>query len=1283
LFIEALEDRCLLSNFTVINRNDDGVGSLRWAIETANAHPGADTITFNIPGDGTILLQSPLPDVTDPVLIDGTTEPGYQGTPLITLDGYDLHVLGFGTAYGLVITGGNSTVRGLAVFDFVETDDNPLNSVGIQLWGQGGNTISGCDINITPDGSPGFLPQETGILIDGGSSNNIIGGPIGAGNVISDNTSWGILVSDPGTSGNQIIGNRIGTDLAGAHKLGFQDTGVQVQSGASATTIGGTTPGAGNVISGNDVGVELDAPNNEVLGNNIGTDASGTKAVPNGLVLDGGGTNGAGIQIGPGGSGNLIGGTTLAARNLISGNTTGVAIDDPTATGNAIQGNFIGIDASGNKALGNRAGVYLTSAASGNGVGGTATGAGNVIAANDAGVVVEGCDNNRIEGNLIGTNAIGETALPNQAGVDLTQKASDNRIGDNLIAANRTGIAITDGWSNRIEGNVIGLDRVGIAALPNGVGVQITGNSAFNSIGDLTLGGGHLISGNVSGVVVSGADVAGTTIQANRIGTAASGDAAIGNQFDGIVVRDAANNTLIGGSMPGAGNLISGNGHNGILIADSGTVGTLVFANTIGTNADGTEALPNGLNGIEIVGGADDNIIGGSGVGSSSASIVQAGNLISGNTMDGVLIIGASFSNTVLLNLIGTDRSGTAPLGNGANGVEIQDAYDNEIGGPRGPVRRGYPSGPSNVISGNTLAGVLITGAGSTGNTVQGNFIGIGTSGKSAVPNRQGGVSIAAGAAENTIGAGDPSLANVISANQGDGVGLEGYGNKVLGNLIGTDAAGRRALGNQAAGVDILSAATGNLVGGTDPGTGNVISANSADGIRIQGNANTIKGNRVGTDTSGAASLGNGANGIFVTGSGNQIGGGTHAFRPNLVSGNALDGILIQGTSASGNAVQGNRIGTNAQGQAALANAKEGVEIDEGAANNRVGGMVSGKQVSGDPNLIAGNGGDGVHIDGAGTTNNFVYGNRIGTNAGGSAALPNHADGVLVSGGASANTVGGPALLGNLISGNSASGVELKGAGTTGNTIQANQIGVNAVAAAAVANGAGGIVVGGTASLNNIGGTAKGAGNLISGNAGAGVLFTGQGTQGNVLEGNSIGTNSAGTSALPNTKHGVEIVDASGSTVGGLATSAGNIIAFNSDTGVLVDTGTGNRILSNSIFANNNLGIRLISGGNHLAVAPTLTSAVTIPAATLIQGNLVSTPSTKFTIQFFANDVADPSGFGQGRALLGAVQVTTDTAGKAKITLLVPFKMPGLSIAATATSAAGDTSGFSHDVAVE
>ena len=296
------------STLTVTNVSDSGPGSLRLAMLRANDGGPRDTIVFNIPGAGVHTIRPPalaLPGLGQPVVIDGTTQPGYSGTPLIEIDGTTA-----GTVNGLGLFGGNSIIRGLAL--------NRFPQAGIFV-GSAGNTIEGNFIGTDPTGTLARPNGGDGIVIRG--ANNTIGGTTaGTRNLISGNNNGGINISTSAATGNLVVGNFIGTNAAGTAAIG-NGHGVNIVGGASNTTVGGTASGARNILSGNSAyGVRIaDAgtSGNRVLGNFVGTNATGTAAIPNGL---------SGVFIISGASGNTVGGTQPAEGNVISGNSSfGVA----------------------------------------------------------------------------------------------------------------------------------------------------------------------------------------------------------------------------------------------------------------------------------------------------------------------------------------------------------------------------------------------------------------------------------------------------------------------------------------------------------------------------------------------------------------------------------------------------------------------------------------------------------------------------------------------------------------------------------------------------------------------------------------------------------------------------------------------------------------------------------------------------------------------------------------------------------------------------------------------
>lgn len=559
---------------------------------------------------------------------------------------------------------------------------------------------------------------------------------------------------------------------------------------------------------------------------------------------------------------------------------------------------------------------------------------------------------------------------------------------------------------------------------------------------------------------------------------------------------------------------------------------------------------------------------------------------------------------------------------------------------------------------------------GGTNNLIAADFIGTDATGTTALGNRAG-ISIQDGSTANTIGGTSPAFRNLISANQ-TGIALlrSASGNLIQGNLIGTDPMGT-TLDPNTDGITLSTGATANTIGGAAPGAGNLIDASRHDAILITDagtTGNQVLGNTIGTDPTGTVGLGNFRGVEIQDASGNTVGGSGAAAR-NLISANQAEGVLIEG-AATGNVVAANYLGTTLDGSAPLPN-QVGVSV-QGASGNLIGGFASTTR-----NVISGNSEQGVLLAG-GATANVVAGNYIGTDPAGAVALSNGIGVYLL--GAPGNTVGGSAPgAGNLISGNAIFGVGVVSAEATGNVVAGNTIGADASGTVAVPNGVG-VAVLQTAAGNTIGGTDAGAGNFIAGNAGSGVLIA-NGATGNVVQGNAIGTDSTGTVVLGNGANGVAIMSASGNLIGGADPGAPNIIAFNGNDGVLVDTGAGATIQENSLFSNGNLGIELNNGGNNLQAFPELASAVTDGQTVTIVGTLNSTPDTDFTLEFFGNDVCNPSGFGEGQTFLGAISVTTDDFGVATfVATLSGTLASGQFVSATATHANGDTSAFAQCV---
>ncbi len=380
LALESLEDRCTPSTFLVVNTLDSGAGSFRAALTQVNAdtQPGIDTIDFAIgSGPQTIAPLTPL-GIGHPAVIDGTSQPGFAGTPLITISGANLPTANSRVGM-LQITSSNCTVEGL----------------NLTLYSRASGVAAAVSIS---------------------GSSNILGGTTpGAGNVISKNQGYGVYVG-PYSTGNVIEGNIIGAPSAPSGNRGQGNlNGICIDSLCTSNTIGGTTAGARNIISGNAyTGVLLSGFGNLVEGNYIGTNVTGT-LVP--------GNQGTGV--GDDGS-NTIGGTAPGAGNLISGNNSDLNV----SSNSVVQGNYIGTDVTGTKVLSNYR-SDLSIGGNGNLIGGTTAAARNVLA-NGPNILGTG---NVLQGNYIGTDVTGKVSLLAGLEFGFPCNNGDNTIGGTTPAA--------------------------------------------------------------------------------------------------------------------------------------------------------------------------------------------------------------------------------------------------------------------------------------------------------------------------------------------------------------------------------------------------------------------------------------------------------------------------------------------------------------------------------------------------------------------------------------------------------------------------------------------------------------------------------------------------------------------------------------------------------------------------------------------------------------------------------------------------------------------------------
>jgi parallel beta-helix repeat protein len=744
---------------------------------------------------------------------------------------------------------------------------------------------------------------------------------------------------------------------------------------------------------------------------------------------------------------------------------------------------------------------------------------------------------------------------------------------------------------------------------------------------------GLVIHGCGYGVRIQGSSASANVVAGNHIGTDAAGYAAEGNLHGGVRIDGGAHHNTVGGDAPEERNVISGNDTYGVWIDGSSTANNTISGNFIGTGASGLGDLGNGYSGVHIL-NARYNTVGGDATGER--------NVISGNDRHGIYVRGSASSNTVAGNIIGGARDAAAAVANTQDGVRIEgSASYNTIGGDT--------TAEQNLILGNGEDGVGIEGAGAVGNAVSGNLIGLNNGDQWGMGNVNG-VHIRDGADDNTVGGDTGGERNVISANRGYGVHIEGSGttgNIVAGNYIGTGANGSYApaeLGNDGDGVLINNGASGNVVGGSTAGERNVIANNDWSGVAVYGSGtadNTVSGNYVGVDAAGTGARGNRLLGVYLgwAAQGNLIGGDTPGER-NVIAGNAQDGVQVQGAGTADNVISGNWIGLRPDGQQ-MANGGDGVRIFDDACRNRIGGTVTGER-----NVVSGNTLSGVSIYGTGTMTNTVVGNYIGTNTAGTAAVGNTLHGVYVGNAANDNVIGGAtAGARNLISGNSQDGVRIEHSATDNNQVSGNYIGTNANGTARLANVWHGVRITGGARTNTIGGSAAGEGNLISGNGQYGVYIEGVGTLTNVVSGNKIGTSAAGTSALGNTSGGVYVGDsAQYNTIGGTAAGDRNVISGNWAGVWLSGADTAhNKVYGNYIglsasgtaaVANTWVGVYVASGADHNMIGGTAAGQRNVISGNGYHGVHIfgtDTDSNTLAGNYIGPDASGSAGLGNGR----------------------------------------------------
>lgn len=470
--IEQLEKRLLFTTVVVTNTLSSGAGSLNDAILAVNnSTDQSNTIQFNLASDGSVQsipVTSALPALKDAmgvsgktVTIDGTSEPGYAGSPLVQLVGPSA-----GNMIGLEVDM-MATVQGLAIFGFVGNS----NTNGFGLYLGAGSDGSIVQNNVLGDfNGAGANGNQVGLVIDSNNVSvvdNLISGNIGdgidvnavsgihiggttagSGNIIGGNRGVGITFFN--TTASFVQGNRIGIDAAG-NALGDVGDGILVTGGGSLQ-IGGSTSGTGNAIAateGNGIKIQASA-NDTIVGNFIGTNADGTSADPSFA------NQGTGIFV-LNSSNVVIGGPTAASRNIISNNVgSGILFGADSSTGDVVENNFIGTDVTGTITLPNQgdgidawgSNIQILSNVISSSVGVGIDISGNLVAFGN---------NDLVEHNFIGTDGNGNAfANSGNQGDGILISGNNNLITLNTIAFNGgSGVAVMQGAGNAIQQNSI------------------------------------------------------------------------------------------------------------------------------------------------------------------------------------------------------------------------------------------------------------------------------------------------------------------------------------------------------------------------------------------------------------------------------------------------------------------------------------------------------------------------------------------------------------------------------------------------------------------------------------------------------------------------------------------------------------------------------------------------------------------------------------------------------------------------------------------------------------
>lgn len=769
--------------------------------------------------------------------------------------------------------------------------------------------------------SPGITVIQPATQLPSVNVNLTIDGTVTAGKVILDGSlssgTYGLTLGKPSTVKNMVfkswknvgLGLGFGSDNSLVHRCDFMLNKIGLNINGHNVTVGGNdTANGNNSYNNTQDGIAIVFANDNIIQNNFCGTKDGVTASPN---------TSAGLYV--------LGERNKVMLNVFSGNDdTGLEIGE-FSVNTLVDNNFIGMDALGIGRLPNKGDGITT-------FGDKDSIVNNIISGNAYGITVLGqASQTYIGHNTVGSNISFDSLIGNRYG-GLQILGSGVVVDNNVVSNNKGyGILLTGLGGATVKRNYIGTNEYGTSDWGNtGSGVYVSSNN--NIIGGPVPADINIISGNGgSGIEMYGGItfsfpgpsypnyVRGNTIRNNYIGTNANGTVKIPNA-EGITMWGYVDSNFV------YSNLISGNDHNGVWFRPANGVPTrnIYINNYIGTSISGKVPLANADRGVFIQNGSE-NMIGG--------SDVSNWNIISGNGGPGVQI-DDGWKNTVINNYIGTTVDGTASLPNNGDGVLIRRASNENV------IQW-------NLISGNIAYGVVVqssSGKTPVGNVIIGNAIGVNDAVTQALPNLLSGILIE-NARNTRVGGTGFDSANIVSGNIDYGIYIYGdtsRGNMVRGNYIGTNSAGDAALPN-GAGI-LVSYSNGNVIGGTDQWSGNLISGNNYEGLYLYGaDSNKVFNNVIGLNLAQTAVLPNGASGIVLDSSDHNIIGDV-AGTENVISGNKLSGIAVAGLS-EWNKIYSNYIGTDFTRTKKFGNEVDGIQIADGASRTWIGKTGGGNSI--------------------------------------------------------------------------------------------------------------------------------------------------------------------------------------------------------------------------------------------------------------------------------------------------------------------------------------------------